>query len=197
MTVPTKTSRTRRRAVVGKRDMFAARREANRTFKPLKKVAEGTRRHKLHLHAQATLGAGDLREAVRLPVGEDINDWYAVNVTDFFNEVSLLYGTPRPHLEQEVRPFLALEPRHAQPRHLPCCPTTAAAESSANVRAPRVSVRRRADGHVHARHVPAHDRRAEIRVQVGRRRANQEADPLLRPQVRRLPDDVGADDTRR
>ena len=37
-----------------------------------------------------------------MPVGEDINDWYAVNVTDFFNEISLLYGAPRPRVEEEA-----------------------------------------------------------------------------------------------
>lgn len=61
------------------------------TFK-LKKSAPGMRRFDLHQHAQATLGAGRLRDAVKLPPGEDLYDWLAVNVTDFFNEVNLLYG---------------------------------------------------------------------------------------------------------
>ena len=30
--------------------------------------------------------------AVRLPDGEDENEWLAVHVVDFYNEVSLLYG---------------------------------------------------------------------------------------------------------
>jgi len=38
------------------------------------------------------LGAGNLNEAVKLPTGEDLYDWLAVNVTDFYNEISLLYG---------------------------------------------------------------------------------------------------------
>mmetsp|Transcript_22018 Transcript_22018/g.67589 ORF Transcript_22018/g.67589 Transcript_22018/m.67589 type:complete len:178 (+) Transcript_22018:265-798(+) len=33
-----------------------------------------------------------MRGAVGLPQGEDENEWLAVNVVDFFNEVSLLYG---------------------------------------------------------------------------------------------------------
>lgn len=28
-----------------------------------------------------------------LPAGEDLNEWLAVNTVDFFNEISLLYGT--------------------------------------------------------------------------------------------------------
>lgn len=61
------------------------------TFK-LKKAPPGTRRYELHQRAQATLGAGRLLDAVKLPPGEDLYDWLAVNVTDFYNEVSLLYG---------------------------------------------------------------------------------------------------------
>lgn len=33
----------------------------------------------LQRHIDATLGSGNLREAVRLPPGEDINEWLAVN----------------------------------------------------------------------------------------------------------------------
>ncbi|KAG8059393.1 hypothetical protein GUJ93_ZPchr0002g23329, partial [Zizania palustris] len=47
----------------------------------------------LRKHIDATLGSGNLREAVRLPPGEDINEWLAVNTVDFFNQVNLLYGT--------------------------------------------------------------------------------------------------------
>lgn len=33
----------------------------------------------LQKHIDATSGSGNLREAVRLPPGEDINEWLAVN----------------------------------------------------------------------------------------------------------------------
>ncbi|KAM1809812.1 hypothetical protein ACFX15_026074 [Malus domestica] len=46
-----------------------------------------------HNPTDATLGSGNLREAVRLPPGEDINEWLAVNTVDFFNQVNILYGT--------------------------------------------------------------------------------------------------------
>ena len=42
--------------------------------------------------AMATLGSGNLREIVRLPCGEDQNEWIAANITDFFRQVSMLYG---------------------------------------------------------------------------------------------------------
>jgi len=65
----------------------------NKTFKPLKAHPKGGKRHKLSEYAKATLGSGNMRSAVVLPKGEDLNEWLAVNTVDFFNEISLLYGT--------------------------------------------------------------------------------------------------------
>jgi len=40
-----------------------------------------------------TLGVGEgMEEAVKLPQGENLNEWLSVHVVDFMNEVSLLYG---------------------------------------------------------------------------------------------------------
>ena len=40
-----------------------------------------------------TLGVGEgMQEAVKLPQGENLNEWLSVHVVDFMNEVSLLYG---------------------------------------------------------------------------------------------------------
>lgn len=47
----------------------------------------------LRKHIDATLGSGNLREAVKLPVGEDLNEWLAVNTLDFFNHAHVLYST--------------------------------------------------------------------------------------------------------
>jgi len=65
----------------------------NRTFKPLKNHPKNSKKHKLSEYAKATLGSGNMRSAVVLPKGEDLNEWLAVNTVDFFNEISLLYGT--------------------------------------------------------------------------------------------------------
>lgn len=66
----------------------------NKTFKPVKSHPEGVgNRSKLSEYAKATLGSGNMRSAVVLPKGEEINEWLAVNTVDFFNEISLLYGT--------------------------------------------------------------------------------------------------------
>lgn len=47
----------------------------------------------LRQYAEATLGSGSLRQAVILPEGEDLNEWVAVHVVDFYNQLNMLYGT--------------------------------------------------------------------------------------------------------
>jgi MOB kinase activator 1 len=64
-----------------------------KTFKPKKKYAEGSRRYELHKLARATLGAGDLTQAVKLPPKESLDDWLAVHCVDFYNLISMLYGS--------------------------------------------------------------------------------------------------------
>lgn len=51
----------------------------NKTFKPKKNIPEGSHQYELLKHAEATLGSGNLRMAVMLPDGEDLNEWVAVN----------------------------------------------------------------------------------------------------------------------
>lgn len=44
--------------------------------------------------AEATLGSGSaLAQAVKLPEGEDLNEWLAVHVVDFYNQINMLYGS--------------------------------------------------------------------------------------------------------
>lgn len=47
-------------------------------FKP-QKTSKGTSSWQLRQFAEATLGSGSLRKAVKLPEGEDLNEWLAVN----------------------------------------------------------------------------------------------------------------------
>lgn len=49
-------------------------------FKP-QKTSKGTSSWQLRQFAEATLGSGSLRKAVKLPEGEDLNEWLAVNST--------------------------------------------------------------------------------------------------------------------
>jgi hypothetical protein len=50
-----------------------------KTFRPKKSAPSGTKGAELRKHIDATLGSGNLREAVKLPPGEDLNEWLAVN----------------------------------------------------------------------------------------------------------------------
>jgi len=47
-------------------------------FKP-QRANKGTTSYQLRQFAEATLGSGSLRKAVKLPEGEDLNEWLAVN----------------------------------------------------------------------------------------------------------------------
>ncbi len=83
-------------------------------FKP-RNANKGTSSYQLRQFAEATLGNGSLRKAVKLPEGEDLSEWLAVNgesgnsscivfskssqthshfvVVDFYNQINLLYGS--------------------------------------------------------------------------------------------------------
>ncbi|KAK6629745.1 MOB-like protein phocein [Polyplax serrata] len=66
--------------------------QKGKTFRPKKKFTPGTLRYSLHKHAQASLNSGIMLSAVvKLPPGEELNDWIAVH--DFFNRINLIYGT--------------------------------------------------------------------------------------------------------
>ncbi|XP_023160723.1 MOB kinase activator-like 3 [Drosophila hydei] len=68
--------------------------QKGKTFRPNKRFTAGTIRYSLHKQAQASLNSGiNLRQVVRLPEGEKMNDWLAVHVVDFFNRINLIYGT--------------------------------------------------------------------------------------------------------
>ena len=66
---------------------------AAKTFKPKKNVPDGPHQADLMKHAAATLGSGNLRMAVMLPEGEDLNEWVAYNIVDFVNQITMLVGT--------------------------------------------------------------------------------------------------------
>ncbi|KAG7160447.1 MOB kinase activator-like 3-like, partial [Homarus americanus] len=61
------------------------------TFRP-KRFEPGTLKYSLHKQAQASLSSGINLSVVSLPQ-EDLNDWIAVHVVDFFNRINLIYGT--------------------------------------------------------------------------------------------------------
>ncbi|XP_052380713.1 MOB kinase activator 3B isoform X1 [Oncorhynchus keta] len=85
----------------------------DKTFRPKRKFEPGTQRFELHKKAQASLSSGvDLRAAVALPHGEDLNDWVAVHVVDFFNRINLIYGTVCEFCTEKSCPVMSGGPRY-------------------------------------------------------------------------------------
>ncbi|KAF4110084.1 hypothetical protein G5714_009336 [Onychostoma macrolepis] len=91
----------------------------DRTFRPKRKFEPGTQRFELHKKAQASLNAGlDLKQAVQLPHGEDLNDWVAVHVVDFFNRINLIYGTISDSCTDQTCPLCPDEQKYKKPTAL-------------------------------------------------------------------------------
>ena len=65
-----------------------------------------------HFDPQATLNSGlDLREAVKLPSDEELHDWLAVHVVDFFNRVNIIYGTVCEYCTDDTCPIMSGGPK--------------------------------------------------------------------------------------
>ncbi|XP_005108999.1 MOB kinase activator 3B [Aplysia californica] len=85
----------------------------DKTFRPKKRFESGTLKYNLHKQANASLNSGiDLKEVVKLPPGEDVNDWVAVHVVDFFNRINLLYGTIFEHCTEQTCPTMSGGPKY-------------------------------------------------------------------------------------
>lgn len=79
-----------------------------RTFRPKRRFEPGTQRFELYKKAQASLKSGlDLRKVVQLPEGENLNDWIAVHVVDFFNRINLIYGTVSEYCTERTCPIMS------------------------------------------------------------------------------------------
>ncbi|CAD5114552.1 DgyrCDS3669 [Dimorphilus gyrociliatus] len=81
----------------------------DKTFKQKKKnIIEGTLRYDLHKRANASLNQGfNLRSVVKLPDSEDLNDWIAVHVVDFFNRINVIYGIVNEYCTPETCPTMS------------------------------------------------------------------------------------------
>lgn len=53
--------------------------DRNKTFKPERQFQQGSKAHTMQATMKATLGGGELQNTVKLPDGEDLNEWIAVN----------------------------------------------------------------------------------------------------------------------
>jgi MOB kinase activator 1 len=61
---------------------------------PKRSAKKGEKLHNtIKATMKATLGGGELRKTVKLPDGEDKNEWIAVNTVHFYNAANMIYGT--------------------------------------------------------------------------------------------------------
>ncbi|PFH57602.1 hypothetical protein XA68_14795 [Ophiocordyceps unilateralis] len=71
--------------------LTAVNQRAKNQFRP-RAGKGGATSFQLRQYAEVTLGGGSLRKVVKLPEGEDENEWLAVNMVDFYNQINLIYG---------------------------------------------------------------------------------------------------------
>ncbi|KAK9812784.1 hypothetical protein WJX72_003646 [[Myrmecia] bisecta] len=92
--------------------LFGLSRDNARTFRPQKTTPVGSKGLTLKRHIEATLGSGNIREAVRLPPGEDLSEWLAVNTVDFYNAISVLHGTLEEFCVSDACPIMSAGPKY-------------------------------------------------------------------------------------
>eukprot|EP00758_Cryptobia_borreli_P006695 Tbor_TRINITY_DN5189_c2_g9::TRINITY_DN5189_c2_g9_i1::g.25912::m.25912/K06685/MOB1, Mats; MOB kinase activator 1 len=85
--------------------------DGTKTFKPKKKLKEGTQRYNLQKFAKSLLKSGDLAKAVQLPAGADRNHWLSVHTVDFYNITNVLYGSLTEFCTMESCPIMSSGPR--------------------------------------------------------------------------------------
>ncbi|ETO10153.1 Mob4B protein [Reticulomyxa filosa] len=108
---PTSTSASASASASTSNGSASSSKSGNKHFKEGKKHGS-QKRVALHEYSSATLGAGNMAEAVKLPKGEDPLEWLAVNVVDFFNEISLLYGIITEFCTDENCPLMSAGPKY-------------------------------------------------------------------------------------
>ncbi|OLL24986.1 Maintenance of ploidy protein mob1 [Neolecta irregularis DAH-3] len=85
-----------------------------RVFRPALAVP-GSAPSRLREFARYSLGPGNLSRAVQLPEGEDVDEWLAVNVVDFYNHANMLYATVAEVCGPETCPIMNAGPRYDIP----------------------------------------------------------------------------------
>jgi len=80
------------------------------TWKKIK-VTEENRLYHLSQYAKSSLGSRGLRDKVKLPEGEDRNEWFAFHITEFFNHVRIIYNAIGEHCTAQSCPTMTATPR--------------------------------------------------------------------------------------
>jgi MOB kinase activator 1 len=92
------------------------RNKSNKVLRSRRKAEPSNPRYEMHQLAhevlKATLGAGDLRDAVKVPDGYEVSDWISVNVVDLFNQVNLIYGSMCDDCTATSCPVMCASPKY-------------------------------------------------------------------------------------
>lgn len=85
-----------------------------KTYRPARVVPEGAGNghaarilRTVNATMRATLGGGDLAQAVKCPRGEDVQEWIAVSAVQFYNAACLIYGTVQAYCDNSTCPIMA------------------------------------------------------------------------------------------
>mmetsp|Transcript_29833 Transcript_29833/g.77008 ORF Transcript_29833/g.77008 Transcript_29833/m.77008 type:complete len:292 (-) Transcript_29833:1427-2302(-) len=85
--------------------------DKKKTFHKKKGFVFGSKLDELHRYAKKaladTISGGNLIEAVRLPEGEDLNEWLAVNTMEFYNNTNLIYGAISEFCDEKSCPIMS------------------------------------------------------------------------------------------
>ena len=65
----------------------------NKTLKQNKNANTDQALLNLKSLAKTKLSSNNLREIIKLPEGEEENEWIALHLLDFYNQISMLFGT--------------------------------------------------------------------------------------------------------
>ncbi|OHS99466.1 Mob1/phocein family protein [Tritrichomonas foetus] len=82
----------------------------DQTFRPIKPHISSKRQGTSGKEKVESIPQIDLRQAVKLPEGEDLNEWLAKNVSDFYRQVSMLYSTITEFCTDEHCPVMSAGP---------------------------------------------------------------------------------------
>lgn len=81
-------------------------------FRPMVNCKNNPKMMNLKNMAQNTLRIGDMNTAVELPKGEDLNEWLAVNVIEFYNDISLFYQCLTEFCTKDNCPKMSAGPKY-------------------------------------------------------------------------------------
>jgi len=75
-------------------------------------VKEDNRLYHIAQYAKSSLGSLNISEKVKLPKGEDLNEWYAFHITEFFNHIRIIYNSINEHCTDESCPMMQAGPSY-------------------------------------------------------------------------------------